>query len=157
MKKGTRWSDGREITADDFVFVVDTALSMELGNHFLSVVNSDFVDHVEALDSYTVKVFFKAMDDEGIPQKPGLSVWQFGLAFTPILPKHYWEPIVAQAAQAGTIDEQQQELYSHIPENEPTAGGFVLSKWEPGAFIEHKKAPNWCRNPELQHDLQNRS
>ncbi|MCH9009699.1 MAG: ABC transporter substrate-binding protein [Chloroflexi bacterium] len=145
LKRGVQWSDGKEITADDFVFVVNTALEMELGGDFSVTVDPDFVDHVEALDPQTLKVFFKATDEDGNPQLPGLSVWQFGLAFTPILAKHYWEPVVAEAKLAGDIDAQQEALFGHVPENEPTAGGFVFSKWEAGAFYENEKAPNWFR------------
>ncbi len=36
-------------------------------------------------------------------QKPGLARWQFGLAFMPILSKAYWEPVVAEAKQAGEV------------------------------------------------------
>ncbi|MCI0439106.1 MAG: ABC transporter substrate-binding protein, partial [Chloroflexi bacterium] len=105
LKKGARWSDGVEITAHDFVFVVDTVMGLQLGGNFEGNVNTEFVDHVEALDSHTVKVYFNQM--------PGLSVWQYGLAFTPILPRHYWAPIVASAKQAGTdIESMKAALFS---------------------------------------------
>ncbi|MCI0440934.1 MAG: ABC transporter substrate-binding protein, partial [Chloroflexi bacterium] len=95
--------------------------------------------HVEALDSHTVKVYFNQM--------PGLSVWQYGLAFTPILPKHYWEPIVTAAKQAGEdIESMQAALFSHEPMNEPTAGGFVFKRWEPGAFYETASVENWYKS-----------
>ncbi len=146
LKKGAKWSDGVDVTADDFVFVVDTVMALELGGNYASSVNPDFLSHVEALDSRTLKVYFKAEDEEGNAMTPGISVWQFGLAFTPILPKHYWESVVEAAKAAGDIDAQQQALFSHIPENEPTAGGYVAKRWEPGAFIENEKDPNWFRS-----------
>ena len=31
LKKGAKWSDGVDVTADDFVFVVDTVMALELG------------------------------------------------------------------------------------------------------------------------------
>ena len=46
----------------------------------------------KALDDYRLKVFFKTTDDEGSPQTPGLSVWQFGMGFMPIMAEHYWGP-----------------------------------------------------------------
>ena len=147
LKKGAEWSDGVEITADDFVFVVETAMELELGSNFFDNIDPEFLDHVQALDSHTVKVFFRATDGEGNPQTPGLSVWQFGLAFTPILPMHYWEPVVASAKASGSdIETQQQSLFAYIPgTDEPTAGGLISKRWEPGAFIENEKAPNWFR------------
>ena len=57
----------------------------------------------------------------------------------PILSKSYWEPIVTAARQGAEIIEQQKALYAHVPENEPTAGGFGFQKWERGAFAEKAK------------------
>ncbi|MGH2544605.1 MAG: ABC transporter substrate-binding protein, partial [Ardenticatenaceae bacterium] len=86
-----------------------------------------------------IKVYFK--------EKPGLSVWQYGLAFTPILPKHYWEPIVQSAKAAGMdIESVQAALFSHEPDGAPTAGGFVFKRWEPGAFYENESVANWYRS-----------
>jgi ABC-type transport system substrate-binding protein len=145
LKKGARWSDGIEITADDFVFVVNTALDLQLTGNWAASVDPGFVDRVEAIDPHTLKVFFKASDDQGNPQTAGLAKWQFGLAFTPILPKHYWEPIVKASRQAGDVKKQQEQLFSHVPQGEPTAGGYVTRKWEPGAFIQADRDPNWFR------------
>ena len=146
LKENAYWSDGVQITAADFAFVVDTALEMELGNNFYSVVDPDYLSHVEVLSPYLVKVYFYAQDPDGEPLKPGMSVWQFGLGFSPILPKHYWEPIVAKAKLAGDIAAQQETLFSHIPENEPTANGFVSARWEASAFVENVRADNWWRS-----------
>lgn len=147
IKQGVNWSDGTEITADDFVFVVDTVLELELGGNFGSNIDPAFVDHVEALDSHTVKVFFKTTNADGDPQTPGLSVWQFGLGFAPILAKHFWEPIVEQAKIEGGDDvvAVQEALFAVSPEGEPTAGGFEFAKWEPGAFFENTTDPNFYR------------
>ena len=145
LKKNAYWSDGEQITAADFVFVVDTALDMELGNNFYGVIDPDFLSHVEAVSPHVVKVYFYAEDPDGEPLSPGMSVWQFGLGFAPILPEHYWGPVVAQAKQAGDIASQQEALFSHIPENEPTANGFVSKRWEASAFVENVKAKNWWR------------
>lgn len=145
LKENAYWSDGVQITAEDFVFVVDTALEMELGNNFYTVADPDFLSHVEAVSPHKVKAYFYAEDPDGEPMKPGMSVWQFGLGFSPVLAKHYWEPVVAQAMQAGDIDAQQEALFSHVPENEPTANGFVAKKSESDSFVENVRADNWWR------------
>ena len=54
----------------------------------------------------------------------------------PILSRAYWEPVVAEAQQQGEIADQQKFLYAHVPENEPSAGGYTFGKWEKGAFAE---------------------
>ena len=135
LKEGVQWSNGRDVTAEDFAFTAHTASEMQLSGNWPSVVDPEFFDHAEALDPYRLKIFFK--------QKPGLARWQFGLAFMPILSKTYWEPIVTAARQGAEIIEQQKALYAHVPENEPTAGGFGFQKWERGAFAEKAKNPNY--------------
>ncbi len=143
MKTGVMWSDGEELDADDFVFTVNTVLDMGLGSNWASVVDPAFLDHVEATDSHTIKVFFKATDSEGNEQTPGLSVWQFGLGFMPILAQHYWAPVVEEAMAAGEMAQQHEALFAHVPEGEPTLGGYIFQKWEPGAFYEKESDPNY--------------
>ena len=143
LKAGVMWSDGHELDAGDFVFTVNTVLDLQLSSNWASVVDRAFLDRVEALDSHKLKVFFKTTDEEGNPQTPGLSVWQFGLGFMPVLAEHYWAPVIEDVKGAGEIEQQQEALFAHVPEGEPTLGGFTFSKWEPGAFFENNTDPNY--------------
>ena len=143
LKEGVTWSDGEDLTADDFVFTVNTVLEMNLGSNWAQLVHPAFVERAEALDSHRLKIFFKATDAEGNAQTPGLSVWQFGLAFMPILPEHYWAPVVEQAKQAGEAAQQIEALFAHVPDGEPTANGLEYSRWEPGAFFENATVPDY--------------
>ncbi len=135
LKQGMKWSDGNDVTAEDFIFTAHTVADLELSGNWPSIVDPEFFDHAEAPDPYRLKIFFK--------QKPGLARWQFGIAFMPIISKAYWEPVVAEAKQAGDVIEQQKVLYAHVPENEPTAGGFGFSRWERGAFAEKERNPDY--------------
>ena len=135
LKEGVQWSDGTDVTAEDFAFTVHTASEMNLPGNWPSIVDPDYFDHAEALDPYRLKIFFK--------QKPGLARWQFGLAFMPIMSKAYWEPVVMAARQGGELIDQQKALYAHVPDNEPTAGGFGFQKWERGAFAEKAQNPRY--------------
>ena len=143
MKQGIEWSDGELLTSDDFVFTVNTVFDLQLGSNWASAVDSAFLERVEALDEYRIKVFFKTTDDEGNPQTPGLSVWQFGLGFMPIMAEHYWSPVVEDIKGSGDTTQQIEALFAHVPDGEPTVGGFIFSKWEPGAFFENDAAPNY--------------
>ncbi len=143
IRPGIEWSDGEELTAEDIVFTVSTVLDLELGGSWAQAVNSAFVDRVEALDSHRLKVFFKATDDEGQPQTPGLSVWQFGLGFMAILPEHYWASVVEEAKKAGDTAQRIEALFAHVPDGEPTVGGYSFRKWEPGAFFENEATANY--------------
>ncbi|MCY4527495.1 MAG: ABC transporter substrate-binding protein [Chloroflexi bacterium] len=128
LKQGVKWNDGTDVTADDFVFTAHTANELQLTGNWPSIVDPEFFDHAEALDPYKLKIFFK--------KKPGLARWQFGLAFMPIFSKAYWEPVVTEAMKAGDSTEQQKLLYAHVPQSEPSAGGFQFDRWEQGAYAE---------------------
>ena len=135
LKQGVMWSDGNEVTAEDFAFTAHTANDMELSGNWPSIVDPEYFDRAETISSHALKIYFK--------QKPGLARWQFGLAFMPILSKAYWEPVVAEARQAGEITEQQKALFAHVPDGEPSAGGFLFDQWERGAFAEKTTNPDY--------------
>jgi peptide/nickel transport system substrate-binding protein len=135
LKRGIMWSDGKEVTAEDFVFTAHTARDLQLTSNWASIVPVEYFDHAEAVSPYKLKVFFK--------QQPGLAIWQFGLAFMPILSKAYWEPVVEEAKRQGDLTAQQKALYAYVPDNEPTAGGFAFGRWEKGAFAEKVKNPDY--------------
>ncbi len=137
------WSDGNALDAEDFLFTVNTVLDLGLSSNWASSVDSKFLNRVEAIDSHNLKVFFNSADEEGNELTPGLSVWQFGLGFMPVLAEHYWGPVVENAKEAGEAPQQIEALFAHVPENEPTLGGFTFDEWEPGAFLENTTDPNY--------------
>ncbi len=128
LKEGVQWSDGNEVTAEDFVFTAHTAVDMQLTGNWPSIVDPKYFERAEADGPYSLTIYFK--------EKPGLARWQFGLAFMPIFSKSYWEPVVEDARQAGELTEQQKALFAHAPEGEPSAGGYIFDQWERGAFAE---------------------
>ena len=144
LRAGLTWSDGQALDAADFVFTVDTVLGMRLGSNWAQAVDPNFVDRAEALDPQTLKIWFKARDADGEPQTPGLGVWQFGLALMPIMAEHYWRPVVDEALALGDNAAQVEALYAHVPEGEPTAGGFEFREWEPGAFFQNEAAAGFA-------------
>ncbi len=155
LKSGVAWSDGEELTADDFVFTVNTVMDLQLGSNWAQLVHAAFVNRVEALDSHRLKIFFKSTDADGNPQTPGLSVWQFGLAFMPILPEHYWAPVVEEAKKAGEMAQQIEALFAHVPDGEPTANGLAFGQWEPGAFFENDTVPSFFQKGAVVSEFAN--
>ena len=144
LKQGVTWSDGEELTADDFVFTVNTVMDMQLGGNWAQLVDSAFVDRAEALDSHRLKIYFKSTDADGNPQTPGLSVWQFGLAFMPLLPEHYWAPVVEEVKGAGDhrAEQHRSTVRSRSGWRADTAGGSHVSvKWEPGRLLRERHRP----------------
>ena len=51
--------------------------------------------------------------------------------------------MVTEAEQAGDFTEQQKVLYAHVPDGEPSAGGFLFEQWERGAFAEKAINPDY--------------
>ncbi|MFQ5878709.1 MAG: ABC transporter substrate-binding protein [Dehalococcoidia bacterium] len=148
LKQGFKWSDGKDVTAEDAAFTFNTAAQLRLPGNWASYVDPTVFNHAEALDPLMLKLFFK--------EKPGLSRFQFGVGFAPIVQKSFWEPTVSEAkaklatvdaadaeALAATLEEAQQTLFAYTPQDEPSAGGFVLSKWEKGAFAENRVNQNY--------------
>lgn len=143
MREDVKWSDGTAFTAKDVAFTANAILRMGLiSGNFSSWYDGNYLDHMEAVSDYAVKIFYHT--------KPGLARHEWGTLQAPILQEAYWTAIVDEAAKpiealaADATDEQkaaaQQEaqdiLFGHVPDGEPTAAGFTLSKWEKGAFLE---------------------
>jgi peptide/nickel transport system substrate-binding protein len=56
LKQGVRWADGRPFTADDVVFTYRFISNKQTGATWYAVYDS--LDHVEAVDPYTVRLTF---------------------------------------------------------------------------------------------------
>jgi len=143
IRQDITWSDGTPFTARDFAFTADTVLKFGLiSGNWSSWYDANFLDHIEATDDYTVKLFYHT--------KPGLARHEWGTLQAPILAEHFWAPLVAEAAapidalpadasdedRAAAQAEATDALFNIAADGEPTAGAFTLTKWEKGAFLE---------------------
>jgi len=137
------WSDGTPFTAEDVAFTANAVIDLGLiSGNWVSWYDPNYLDHMEAVDTYTVKIFYHT--------KPGLARHEYGTLQAPLLSKAYWAPIVEEAlapvtalgddpaedALAAAQAEAHDVLFSHIPDGEPLAGAFLLTKWEQGAFLD---------------------
>ena len=91
LQDGTKWQDGKPLTAEDVVFTFELAKR----HTELSYASFwDYVDSVEATDETTVTVTLGRT-----PYNPALV--KNNLATTYILPKHVWEPLEKQGKPMG--------------------------------------------------------
>ena len=150
MRQDIVWSDGTPLTANDVAFTAKSILDLGLiSGNFQQWYDANYLDHIEAVDDYTAKVVYHT--------KPGLARHEWGTLQAPVLPEAYWAPVVEEAMAPITAlgDDPSDEdlaaaqaeahdiLFAHEVDGEPTAGGFVLSKWEKGAFIDETKNPDY--------------
>lgn len=131
LRDDVKWSDGEDVTADDFVFSYDMIMSDK------NVVNGrypfeDYVESVTAKDPQTLVIQLKE------PFAPWLSYmfddW--------VLPKHILQPVFDSE---GTIDNA---AWNKAPT--VGVGPYVFSEWESGSHIIFKANPNWIRPPKLE-------
>lgn len=143
IRQDITWSDGTPFTANDVAFSLNAPLEIGLiSGNWTQWVDGNYLDHAEAVDDYTVKLYYHT--------RPGMARHEYGTLQAPILSADYWSPVFdeaaapvrALAAEASAEDvaaaqaEAVNILFAHSPDGEPTAGAFTLSRWEQGAFLD---------------------
>lgn len=134
LRDDATWSDGEPITAHDVAFTWNTAVEFELIGNWEDYTDTDIVTSVEAVDDYTVRVTFNA--------EPGLAVWGLGnsVPLMPIMPEHYWGPIVEEAR--GT-ENPRETLLAASGAEAPAAGPTVFADRQEGSFAASSANPNY--------------
>jgi ABC-type transport system substrate-binding protein len=125
------WSDGEPITAEDYVFTFNTARDFGLTANWPDYLDAGTeeapgpVTNVEAIDEHTVQITFNA--------EPGLAIWGLGNGppLMPILPEHFWGPVVEEAAATET---PRDTLIAASGVGAPSAGPTVFSEIQEGSF-----------------------
>ncbi|MCE9520280.1 MAG: peptide ABC transporter substrate-binding protein, partial [Verrucomicrobia bacterium] len=138
LRPEARWSDGKPITADDFIYAWKRILSPELASDYAEMLHllkgaADFnkgntkdfsTVGVKALDAHTLEVTL----DGPAPYFPGML-------------KHYaWFPVPQQAIEKFGGMTQRDTPWAR-PGNIVGNGPFILEKWLINQFIVVKKNP----------------
>lgn len=88
LREGVYWSDGVELTADDFIYTLDTAFKYRDTFNFVASY-TNYVKSWKQIDRYTfeIETINPAYDFTTV-----LGVYTWGAQFTPV-PKHIFEPL----------------------------------------------------------------
>src|SRR6185295_134267 len=114
-----KWSDGKPITADDYVFSLEMMKSKFIVDPFRNTYSEQYFESVDKIDDYTLRV---------VGKRPS---WRplFDYGLFP-MPKH-----------AIVLD----DTWVTRTQNEPqiAAGPYVISNVERGVSVTFKRVPNW--------------
>jgi len=132
FKKGIKWSDGEEITANDLSFAFEI-----LSNENYIYYSKNFpVESVEVVDDYTAILHYKTIDlfpDRELRMH--------------VIPEHVYRPLWEKAvADGGNPWEAfgKQEVVSVKP---VVNGPFKVKEWVPGSHIHMVRNPNYNLGP----------
>lgn len=130
LRHGLKWSDGKEITADDVYFTWNTIIFGGYGNtstRDAMYIGSE-LPKIEKLDKYTVKFTTPKPFSPFLRQ---LSV--------PIAPKHVLEPVTKQGKRAFA------SFWSSNtkPSEFVTSGAFKLKEYVPAQRLVYERNPNY--------------
>ncbi len=130
LRKGLKWSDGKEITADDVYFTYNTIIFGGFGD--TSTRDSMYADGklpvVEKIDKYTVKFITP------VPFAPFIRNLT-----TPIAPKHVFK----------TATDKGKEYFrtfmstDYKPSDFVASGPFILTEYVPAQRAVYKRNPNY--------------
>lgn len=117
LRKGVRWTDGVEFTAEDVLFGYQTIIDEKTPTAY----SEDFkqVKRANALDKYTFRVTYER------PFAPALSSW----GNLPVLPKH--------------LLDGKDITKSELGRNPVGMGPFKLTKWVPGQEVVLDANPDY--------------
>lgn len=130
LRRGIKWSDGKEITADDVVFTWQNIIFDGFGNTSIrdSVVIDGKLPTVKKIDKYTVKFTTPK------PFAPFIR-----LLSSPIAPKHVYEPAVKKGKEYF-----ESFLSTNTnPKTFVTSGAFRLKEYVPAQRVVFERNPNY--------------
>lgn len=133
LRSGMTWHDGEPVTVDDVVFSFEAPMGGEVPMYepFVSGIES-----VEALDDATVRFELK---------QPSAAFLVTSLAKVNLVPKHVWDPILADLADDPDNAESYQEA---MPIG---SGPFEFVRWRPSEEVvlaangDHFAGPSYDR------------
>jgi len=118
LKKGIKWQDNIELTADDVIFTYNLIMDPKTPTAYRG--DYELVEKVEKINDYEIKVYYKK------PFAPALSSWTVS-----ILPQH--------------LLKGKNIIKSPLSKNPVGTGPFKFEKWEVGQVVQLKSNKNYFK------------
>jgi peptide/nickel transport system substrate-binding protein len=137
IRDDAQWSDGTPITANDFVFTVQTVIDFQLSGNWTAAYpeateDRTGIESVEAVDDHTIRITFN--------RQPGLAIWPHDVGTGPWMPQHVWGDTVDGASGA---EDPAAELYGASGADDVSAGPVAFEAREEGAFARNVANEQW--------------
>jgi peptide/nickel transport system substrate-binding protein len=132
LKAGTKWSDGRPMTAEDAVWTINTTVKYADGPTAVAAPGLSHVTSADAPDPTTVVIHYDAPVGNALAQ-----LEQFF-----ILPKHAWETFATGNGKGLKTHRPEQNLSEMV-----TGGAFTLKQYEKKGTTVFIPDPNYWGEP----------
>ncbi len=116
-----RWSDGKPVTADDYLFTLEFMRSEHIVAPWYNNHYSKVIVEVKKYDQHTIAI------TGAVPKPREELLYEYGLRPTPA---HFHQ-----------LDEQWVRNYNW--KIEPNTGAYQISKVRKGKYVEFERKPNW--------------
>lgn len=120
LDERAKWSDGKPITADDYVFAAEFLADPLIRDPFSNQFMNDWIEEVVKIDDYTIKIQGKRES-----WKP---LYQYG-GFSP-LPRH-----------AVNLDDKWVETANYTPP--VVQGAYTITDWREGETVTFTRIADW--------------
>ncbi|MCK4636376.1 MAG: ABC transporter substrate-binding protein [Methanomicrobia archaeon] len=127
LKKGVKWHDGVEFTAEDVKFTLDLFAEFNVANYLVTIFD---VEKIEVVDPHTLKFYLTTKS----------AYFYYKTLMTLILPKHQWESVVEEARKS---DAPERYVFDYQNENPVGLGPYKLAEYKRGSYVLLEKDPNW--------------
>jgi len=127
LKKGVKWHDGAEFTAEDVKFTLDLFAEFNVANYLVTIAD---VEKIEIVDPYTLKFYLTRKS----------AYFYYKTLMTLILPKHQWESVVEDARKS---DAPERYIFDYQNENPVGLGPYKFVEYKKGSYVLLEKDPNW--------------
>ncbi|MCR5807952.1 MAG: peptide ABC transporter substrate-binding protein [Clostridiales bacterium] len=147
LRDGLKWSDGKDVTANDFVFAWNRAASAALG--------ADYGYMFEVVDGYEEVC---AADDEGNPVNPDAklnakAVDEKTIEVTLYNSVSYWDELLAFPVYFPVREDVvSNESWATDPKTYVSNGAYTMTAWTHDSVITIEKNPNYVDADQVKMD-----